>query len=142
MLSDQWISFEAGLETYVHSVGKAKEIIPYIAPVPVPEPPCFAESILNVRENVVTALSSRSLLGLDQDGSSEEGRIMILEVSGKLFGLSVDSIGDIITFQSDQAEWGGQVGQYPLIKGTFHQCGQLYILADFSICFDSCSEIS
>lgn len=141
MLSEQWISFEVGSETYVHSIDKVKEIIPYIAPVPVPGSPCFAEGILKVRGNVVTVLSSRSLLGLDQEGGPEEGRIMILEVGGEQLGLSVDSVGDIITFQSDQAEWGDQAGQYPLIKGTFHLDGQLYILADFSNCFDICSEI-
>lgn len=142
MLSDQWISFEVGSEIYVHSVDKVKEIIPYTIPVPVPGSPCFAEGILNVRGNVVTVLSSRSLLGLDQEGILEERRIIILEMGGEQFGLSVDSVGDIITFQSDQAEWGDQAEQYPLIKGTFHLDGQVYILVDFSSCFDTCSEIS
>jgi len=140
--SDRRISFEVGSETYVHSVDKVKEIIPYITPVPVPGSPCFAEGIPNVRENMVTVLLPRSLFGLVQEGFPEEGRIMILKVGGEQLGLRVDSVGDIITFQSDQAERSDQAGQYPLIKGKFHLDGQLYILVDFSSCFDICSDIS
>ncbi len=142
MLSDQWISFEVGTETYVLSVDKIKEIIPYASPVPVPGSPCFAEGILNVRGNVVTVLSSRLLLDLQEARCPEEGRIMIFEADGEQFGISVDSVGHIIDFQSGQADWSDQGKTNSLVKGTFHFNGQLYILADFSGCSDMFSKIS
>ena len=140
MLSDQWISFEVGSETYAHSVDKIKEIIPYVDPVPVPGAPGFAEGILNVRGNVVTILSSRSLFNLEESGTLEDGRIIIFELGDEQLGISVDSVGDIIAFQSDHVEWSDQGGQFQLIKGTFHLDGQLYILTDFSSCADICHK--
>lgn len=142
LLSDQWISFEVGTETYVHSVDKIKEIIPYASPVPVPGSPCFAEGILNVRGNVVTVLSSRLLLDLQEARCPEEGRIMILEVDGEQFGISVDSVGHIIDFQSGQAEWSDQGKTNSMVKGTLYLNDQLYILADFSGYADMFSKIS
>ena len=101
----------------------------------------FAEGILNVRGNVVTVLSFRSLLNLEKMGCAEKGRIMILEMGGEQFGVSVDSVGDIIEFQSGQVEWNTQGEVSSLVKGTFHLNGQLYILTDFSSCTDIGSDI-
>ena len=142
MIGDQWISFDVGEETYVHPVDEIKEIIPYSDPVPVPGSPRFTEGILNVRGSVVAVLSSRVLFGFESTGSVEKGRIIIFEMGKEQFGVSVDSVGDIIAFQSDHVEWSDQGGQFQLIKGTFHLDGQLYILTDFSSCADICSEIS
>ncbi len=142
MISDQWISFEVGSETYVHAVDKIKEIIPYADSVPVPGSPGFTKGILNVRGNVVTVLSSRALFDVEGAGHLQEGRIIIFEMCGEQFGVSVDSVGDIITFQPDQVEWCDQGGQSPLIKGTFHLDCRLYILTDFASFADGYGEIS
>ena len=142
MIGDQWISFEVGEETYVHPVDEIQEIIPYADPVPVPGAPSFAQGILNVRGCVVTILSSHALLDTGRSGCLEEGRIIILEVGCEQFGISVDSVGDIITFKSDQVEWADQGEQFPLIKGTYHLDCRLYILTDFESFAGGYGEIS
>ena len=141
MIGDQWISFEVGEETYVHPVDEIKEIIPYADPVPVPGSPRVTEGILNVRGSVVAVLSSRVLFGFET-GSLDKGRIIIFEMGKDQFGVSVDSVGDIVNFQSNQVEWSDQGGQFSLVKGTCHLNDQLYILADFSSCSDLYSGIS
>ena len=142
MIGDQWISFEVGEETYVHPVDEIKEIIPYADPVPVPGSPRVTEGILNVRGSVVAVLSSRVLFGFESAGSLDKGRIIIFGMGKDQFGVSVDSVGDIITFKSDQVEWADQGEQFPLIKGTYHLDCRLYILTDFESFAGGYGEIS
>jgi purine-binding chemotaxis protein CheW len=129
MADDQWISFKVESETYVHSVDNIKEIIPYKLPVPVPGSDCCTEGILNVRGNIVTILSGHILFGRNKPGTTEERRMIILEMGTDIIGVSVDSVVDIISLQLEDVQWIDRGG---LIKGTLQLDGQLYILTDFS----------
>ncbi|WKD49089.1 chemotaxis protein CheW [Microbulbifer spongiae] len=91
-----------GDETYVYPTDEIKETILYADPVPVPGSPRFTEGILNVRGSMVAALSSRVVIGVESTGFLKEDRIIIFEMGKEQFGVSMDSVGDIITFQSDQ----------------------------------------
>lgn len=132
MVTDQWISFQVGAETYVHPIDNVKEIIPYDSPVPVPGAPSFTEGILNVRGNVITVLSGRTLFAQQPDPTAEAWRIVILERGTEQIGISVDAVGSIIHFQPDEAEWDTRDSQSELIKGTLQQGKDFYILTDFS----------
>lgn len=132
MVTDQWISFQVGAETYVHPIDNVKEIIPYDPPVPVPGAPSFTEGILNVRGNVITVLSGRMLFAQPKDLTPEDWRIVILERGSEQIGISVDTVGSIIHFEPDDAEWDTMDSQSELIKGTLQQGKDFYILTDFS----------
>ncbi|MFT5421407.1 MAG: purine-binding chemotaxis protein CheW [Candidatus Endobugula sp.] len=132
MTCDQWISFKVEAERYLHSIDKIKEIIPYTPPAPVPGSPRCTEGVLNVRGNVITILSGRSLFNRQKNITHKGKRIIVLDLGADQIGISVDSIGEIITFQSNQAQWTDQSEQNPLIKGTLQLNKQFYILLNFS----------
>lgn len=140
MINDQWLSFKVASETYVHCVEKIKEIIPYVPPAPVPGSPSCTEGILNVRGNVITIFSGRSLFDSDESGNSDGKKIIIFEFGIDLIGVSVDAVVGIITFETNDVEWSDLESQNPLIKGTFQLNGQVCILTDFSDYAYSCDE--
>jgi purine-binding chemotaxis protein CheW len=131
---EQWISFQVESEIYVHPISQIKEIIPYIAPVPVPGSPVGTEGILNVRGDVVAILSGRVLLGQEVPIERHKWRVIILELETGKVGISIDSVGEIISFNASRAQWTSQSEQHQPIKGTILKCDQLYILTDFSEC--------
>jgi purine-binding chemotaxis protein CheW len=132
LTANQWLSFKLVSQTYVQSVDRIKEIITYKSPVPVPGSPSCAEGILNVRGNVVTILSGRLLFGHNEPEKTEARRIIIFQLGADQVGVSVDSVIDIITFQSDNAQWTKQESQLKIVTGTIQLDEQLYILTDLS----------
>lgn len=140
MADSQWISFKVESETYLHSVGKIKEIIPYAAPVPVPGSPAGTEGTLNVRGNIVTVLSGRTLFDQNNCGARKSWRILILESGGDLVGVSVDSVGDITALRCKDVQWDRQASHNQLITGTLQLDDQLYILTDLSNYFRNSDE--
>jgi purine-binding chemotaxis protein CheW len=134
MIDDQWLSFKVESETYIHCVDKIKEVIPYTPPFPVPGSPSCTEGILNVRGNVITIFSGRSLFDCREPEDAEGKKIIILELGEDLVGVSVDAVIGIITFETDNVEWSNVDTRNNHIKGTLQLSGQLYILTDLSDC--------
>lgn len=131
MTDNQWISFSVEGEVYAHAIKAIKEIIPYSDPAPVPGAAEHIEGILNVRGTIVSILSARMLFNLNPQTDRINAKIIILEKDNAVVGISVDSVGEIINFAPNEAEWTNTTGEESLIKGTLQQEGQLYILANF-----------
>jgi purine-binding chemotaxis protein CheW len=132
MIDDQWLSFRVESETYIHCVNKIKEIILYTLPSPVPGSPSCTEGILNVRGNVITIFSGRSLFNCSEPENAKGKKIIVLELGADLIGVSVDAVIGIITFETNKVELSNLDTRNNHIKGTLQLSGQLYILTDFS----------
>ncbi|MGA2352536.1 MAG: chemotaxis protein CheW [Terracidiphilus sp.] len=78
------------------------EIVGSARPQPVPLAPIFVGGLVHYRGDVLTTVSLRQLLGLPP----KEGRqdLLVLESSGGIFGLLVDSVGEVLTVSSADHE--------------------------------------
>lgn len=121
----QWVSFYINNEIYAESIDDIREIIPYQPPIPVPGSPTEVDGILNVRGEIVTTISSRSLLGMPAKKPNEEWRIIILESELGLIGLCVEGVGEILSFAEEQIEIAANQN---CIKGTIQLNEQLVIV--------------
>ena len=78
------------------------EIVGAARPQPVPLAPNFVGGLVHYRGDVLTTVSLRQLLGLPP----KEGRqdLLVLECTGGIFGLLVDSVGEVMTVSSADHE--------------------------------------
>jgi purine-binding chemotaxis protein CheW len=78
------------------------EIVGAARPRPVPLAPVFVGGLVHYRGDVLTTVSLRQLLGLPP----REGRqdLLVLENPGGIFGLLVDSVGEVLTVSSADHE--------------------------------------
>jgi purine-binding chemotaxis protein CheW len=78
------------------------EIVGATRPQPVPLAPVFVGGLVHYRGDVLTTVSLRQLLGLPP----KEGRqdLLVLESAGGIFGLLVDSVGEVLTVSSADYE--------------------------------------
>ena len=78
------------------------EIVGSVRPHPVPLAPGFVGGLVHYRGDVLTTVSLRQLLGLPP----REGRqdLLVLENPGGIFGLLVDSVGEVLTVSSADHE--------------------------------------
>ena len=78
------------------------EIVGAAKPQPVPLAPIFVGGLMHYRGDVLTTVSLRQLLDLPP----KEGRqdLLVLESVGGIFGLLVDSVGEVLTVSSNDYE--------------------------------------
>src|SRR5271166_2929545 len=71
------------------------EIVGSARPQPVPLAPRFVGGLVHYRGDVLTTVSLRQLLGLQPREGAQD--ILVLESAGGIFGLLVDSVGEVLT---------------------------------------------
>ena len=96
-LTSQYVTFLLGNETYGISILKLNEIIAYQECTTIPNVPGFIKGVLNLRGIVVPVIDLRERFSMDTKEYDQFTVIMILDVSGRIMGLVVDAVSDVIT---------------------------------------------
>ncbi len=99
--TNQYMTFNLE-EIYGIELKKIKEIIRYQDLTKVPETPEFILGVLGLRGTAVPIICLRTLLKLDKKDINEYSVIIVMEVSGRLIGLLVDSVSDMISIEDDE----------------------------------------
>lgn len=133
MSHTQWVNFEIADEDYCLAVDEIQEILNYETPTPVPGAVDEVTGILNVRGEIVTVLSGRKLLQLDEASPEESWRIITMQSNGIYYGLIVDGVNEMIDIDLEKLETApntGGVNNTDLIVGTYHHNDRLIIALD------------
>ena len=103
-LTNQFVTFQLGAETYGISILKLNEIIAYQSCTTIPNVPGFIKGVLNLRGIVVPVIDLRERFGMELKDYDQFTVIMILDVSGRIMGLVVDAVSDVLTLNSDDVK--------------------------------------
>jgi len=97
LLTSQYVTFLLGEETYGISILKLNEIIAYQDCTTIPNVPNFIKGVLNLRGIVVPVIDLRERFLMETKAYDQFTVIMVLDVSGRIMGLIVDAVSDVIT---------------------------------------------
>jgi purine-binding chemotaxis protein CheW len=100
-LNSQYVTFLLGDETYGISILKLNEIIAYQDCTTIPYVPNFIKGVLNLRGIVVPVIDLRERFAMETKAYDQFTVIMILDVSGRIMGLIVDAVSDVITLNNE-----------------------------------------
>jgi len=100
-ISSQYVTFMLGGETYGIPILKLNEIIAYQALTIIPNVPSFVKGVLNLRGTVVPVIDLRERFHMEAKVYDQTTVIMILDVSGRILGLVVDSVSDVVTINAE-----------------------------------------
>ncbi|MBE0500590.1 MAG: purine-binding chemotaxis protein CheW [Desulfuromonadales bacterium] len=100
----QWLTFSLGTEEYALELGVVNEIIKSREVTDIPRVPDFIRGIISLRGIIVPVIDLRRRLkiGVIEPGLST--RIVVCQQSGKLAGLLVDSINQVVNISSHSIE--------------------------------------
>lgn len=92
----QYVTFKIAEESYGVGVLKVQEIIGMTEIVYVPNSPDFMKGVINLRGSVVPVVEMRKRFHMDDRTYDMFAVIIIVEVKGRLVGMLVDSVSDVV----------------------------------------------
>src|SRR5690606_22736789 len=100
----QLIVFTVGDEEFGLDVLRVQEIIRYTPPIKVPNAPAHVEGVIDFRGEVIPVLCLREKFGLPVLENKEYMVIIVVEVNGKILGLIVDQVSDILNLPEEKIQ--------------------------------------
>jgi purine-binding chemotaxis protein CheW len=103
-MEEQLVTFKLGKEEFGVDIMKVQEIIK-IPPVTfVPRAPRFIEGVINLRGNVIPVISLKERFKMETTGSTNDARIIVIQVNGRTMGVIVDQVTEVIRIPEDAIE--------------------------------------
>lgn len=98
----QLVSFRLGQEEYGVEITKVQEIILMGEITKVPQTPEYIKGLINLRSSVIPIVDLRLRFGLPPQDTTDETRIMVVNVRGKTIGIIVDAVSEVLRISKDQ----------------------------------------
>jgi purine-binding chemotaxis protein CheW len=129
------VGFQVGRETYGVPITSLHEIVRVPEITAVPDAPDYLEGVINLRGKIVSVMDLRKRFGDKNAGFKRNNRILVVEHSGRLAGLIVDSASEVLKIPADAVEPPPAVfqeGGLNCVTGLGKVNGRLVVLLDMS----------
>ena len=129
------VGFQVGRETYGVPITSLHEIVRVPEITAVPDAPDYLEGVINLRGKIVSVMDLRKRFGDKNASVKKNNRILVVEHSGRLAGLIVDSASEVLKIPADAVEPPPAVfqeGGLNCVTGLGKVSGRLIVLLDMS----------
>ena len=129
------VGFQVGRETYGVPITSLHEIVRVPEITAVPDAPDYLEGVINLRGKIVSVMDLRKRFGDKLATLKRQNRILVVEHSGKLAGLIVDSATEVLKIPSEDVEAppaAFQEGGLNCVTGLGKVKGRLIVLLDMT----------
>ena len=134
-LEQQYLTFRLSDQDYGIPILEVQEIKGWTAVTPIPNSPHFIKGVLNLRGTIVPIIDLRLRFNLERKEYDQFTVIIVVNIAGKLAGLVVDSVSDVVNASNEQhceaPEFEGQLNRQ-FIEGLVQFDEKLLILLDIS----------
>src|SRR5215472_17043181 len=129
------VGFQVGRETYGVPITSLHEIVRVPEITAVPDAPDYLEGVINLRGKNVSVMDLRKRFGEKQATVKKHNRMLVVEHSGRLARLIVDSASEVLKIPADAVEPPPAVfqdGGLNCVTGLGKVGGRLVVLLDMS----------
>ena len=112
-LASEYLTFTLGHEEYAIDILKVQEIRGYDKPTLIANAPPFIKGVTNLRGTIVPIIDLRIKFNLGNIDYTEFTVVIILNLTGRVVGVVVDSVSDVIMLTNSQ------IRPAPDFSGTF-----------------------
>ena len=131
----QLVVFRVGKELYGIGIDSVYEIIKVPDITAMPDAPDFFEGVINLRGKIIPVIDLRKRLRLQKVEKNRSSRILITDNQGRLVGLLVDSVSEVLKLNPEAIEEPPQmiaaIG-IEYITGVAKVAGRLVTLMDLA----------
>jgi len=100
--SQEYLTFRLGEEEYGIDILRVQEIRGYDPVTRIANAPDFVKGVINLRGNIVPIIDMRIRLQLGAVAYDAMTVVIILTVGGRVVGMVVDSVSDVLALQAEQ----------------------------------------
>ena len=126
------VSFLLNREEYALDISQVQEIIKLSGWTRVPNAPRHVKGVINLRGRIIPVIDPKLKMGLPESPlNGKNTRVIIVEAGGRVLGMAVDSVNQVLRLPSDVVEpppdtvTGADEG---FIKGVGKLAGRIIIL--------------
>ncbi len=102
--ANEFLTFKLGSEEYGIEILKVQEIRGYDAITRIANSPEFIKGVVNLRGIIVPIVDMRIKFNLGKADYDQFTVVIILNVAGRVMGIVVDGVSDVITLAADQVK--------------------------------------
>ena len=129
----EFLAFTLGREEYGIHILKVQELRGYETPTQIANAPDFIKGVVNLRGIIVPIVDMRIKFQLGTPTYDQFTVVIILNIAGRVVGMVVDSVSDVITLSPEQIKPAPEMGtalntDYLIGLGTVEQ--RMLILVD------------
>jgi purine-binding chemotaxis protein CheW len=129
----EFLAFTLGKEEYGIDILKVQEIRGYEVVTRIANSPDFVKGVVNLRGIIVPIVDMRIKFNLGEPTYDQFTVVIILSIAGRVVGMVVDSVSDVITLVPDQVKPAPEMGtalntDYLIGLGTLDE--RMLILVD------------
>ncbi len=106
----EFLAFTLGSEEYCIDILKVQEIRGYEIVTPIPNTPAFMKGVVNLRGIIVPIIDLRIKLDLSKVDYDQFTVVIILNIRGRVVGVVVDSVSDVIALEAGEIKPAPQMG--------------------------------
>jgi purine-binding chemotaxis protein CheW len=127
------VTFTLGDEEYGIDIQKVQELRGYDTVTHIANAPAYIKGVVNLRGIIVPIIDMRIKFDLGEPTYDEFTVVIILNIGGRVVGMVVDSVSDVITLTPDQIKPAPEMGSaidtdYLIGLGTLEE--RMLILVD------------
>lgn len=100
--ANEFLTFRLGKEEYGVEILKVQEIRGWEQPTTIANAPEFIKGVINLRGTIVPIVDMRIKFALGEAAYDMFTVVIILNVGGRIVGMVVDSVSDVITLPVEQ----------------------------------------
>jgi purine-binding chemotaxis protein CheW len=101
-MANEFLSFKLGSEEYGIEILKVQEIRSYEAVTHIANAPEFIKGVVNLRGIIVPIIDMRIKFKLGKAEYDQFTVVIILNVAGRVMGIVVDAVSDVINLSAEQ----------------------------------------
>lgn len=131
--SSEYLTFTLGEESYGIDILKVQEIRGYDAVTHIANSPAFIKGVINLRGVIVPIVDMRIKFNIGEPVYNEFTVVIIINVLGKVIGMVVDGVSDVVALVPEQVRPAPEMGaalDTHYITGLATVEGQMLILVD------------
>ena len=106
----EFLAFTLGKEEYGIDILKVQEIRGYEAVTRIANAPEFVKGVVNLRGIIVPIVDMRIKFNLGEPTYDQFTVVIILNIAGRVMGMVVDSVSDVITLSAEQVKPAPEMG--------------------------------
>lgn len=100
----QLVTFGLGAEEFGVDILAVQEINRMMALTRVPQAPADVEGVINLRGKIIPVMDLRKRFSMARSERSEQSRIIVVEVHGRVLGFIVDRVHEVLRIDSSIVE--------------------------------------